>query len=311
MKSSKYTSVVRCTCLAVLSLSSTGAWAQSVQIGYGLPTAGIPVMGSGGAFLMGLLLAAVGVYWLRRQPGAMRSLSMGLLATGTLVAIGSGGWLVGNAHAVVATVQYLFSENRSPITVDEFPAELINDRAGDRVINDVVIQGCDTAPRLTGTCRSGLTLVADGGSCTIESACEEVPTQCGNNVVDAGEEGDPPPGPFSSAPLLANSCRYDFSAVSQFYCNGTCSISGPSGCDQTEADRFCKLKLDDPDAVATSFDTTTALAEPGFACANSNLGTPVDMASRGVTEPIAYQDSSILANHGAGVVIVNAVCEVP
>lgn len=99
--------------------------------------------------------------------------------------------------------------------------------------------------------------------------------------------------------------------MSQFYCNGSCSISGPSSCDQTEADRFCKIKLDDPDAVATSFDTTTALAEPGFACANENLGTPVDMASRGVTEPIAYQDSSILANHGSGVVIVNAVCEVP
>lgn len=304
-------SAVAGLCLAAVLCFSGGAWAQTVEVSYGLPASPIPVFGSGAALLMGLILAAVGAFWLHRGAGALRTLAVVVLATGALAATSGGGWLVGNAQAVVATVEYLFSENRSPFTVTEFPAELVNDKNVDTVLAGLEIEGCPTSPGLTGTCRSGFLLEAGGGSCTIESACAPVAeTSCGNNVLDSGEEFDPPPGPFSSAPVLGTTCRYDFSSVSQFYCNGSCSISGNSGCDQTEADRFCKIKLDDPDAVATSFGTTTALAEPGFSCANENLGTSIDMTSRGVPEPIAYQDSSILANHGAGTVIVNAVCDV-
>lgn len=139
-------------------------------------------------------------------------------------------------------------------------------------------------------------------------------SMCGNGVLDPNEEVDPPPGPFASAPVSANNCRYDFSNAPQLYCNGTCTWGGSNGCDQLDADAFCKLKTDNVNSTATSFTTTTALPQPGFACpfiaAATDLGTPF----RGVSPssgPVRYQDSSILANHGAGIVINSVVCTDP
>ncbi|MBI4702204.1 MAG: hypothetical protein HY744_13835, partial [Deltaproteobacteria bacterium] len=136
------------------------------------------------------------------------------------------------------------------------------------------------------------------------------PALCGNNKVDPGEEYDPPPGPFSSAPVLANTCRWDFSKVEQLYCNGGCSWSGGSDCDQTEADIFCKLKMDNSKSTALSWQKPTALAKPGFSCPSigNNLGP---LVSRGVNVNVWYQDSSILGNHGAGNVITNVQCTNP
>jgi hypothetical protein len=155
------------------------------------------------------------------------------------------------------------------------------------------------------------------GSCNAPCAPNETcsqgncvaPGMCGNSIVDANEEYDPPPGPFLSAPVLPQTCRWDFTGVQQLYCNGSCSWAGGQDCDQADADIFCKLKTDNPNSVATSFGTTTALAQPGFPCAPLNYGTPLGpMPSRGVNVNVAYQDSSILADHGSGNVIVNVVC---
>ncbi|MBI4703796.1 MAG: hypothetical protein HY744_22020 [Deltaproteobacteria bacterium] len=139
-------------------------------------------------------------------------------------------------------------------------------------------------------------------------ACQ--PLLCGNKVKDPGEEYDPPPGPYQYAPVLPNTCRWDFSKLEQLYCNGSCTWAGGNSCDQADADIFCKLKMDNPKSTALSFQMPTALAKPGFSCPGygQNLGP---LASRGVNVNVWYQDSSILANHGAGTVVTNVQCSNP
>ena len=151
------------------------------------------------------------------------------------------------------------------------------------------------------------------GTCTSSS--------CGNMVVDANERCDGASCALCNAqvacfaPGNVNECRWDFSKVPQLYCNGTCTWAGGNGCDQADADVFCKLLKGDPNAKALSFQVMTAQAVGGFSCqAIGNYGTPlgpipeygVNLATNG---GVRYQATSILANHGAGDVIVNPVCQ--
>jgi hypothetical protein len=99
--------------------------------------------------------------------------------------------------------------------------------------------------------------------------------------------------------------------VPQFYCNGACSWAGASDCDQDDADIFCKLRTGNPRSTATSWSRATALPVPGFPCTPLGYSTRVNIVGRGVTVLVSYQDSSILANHGPGNVIVNPVCTTP
>jgi hypothetical protein len=131
---------------------------------------------------------------------------------------------------------------------------------------------------------------------------------CGDSVVDTDEEYDPPPGPYASAEVDSTTCRWDFSEVNQLYCNGSCSWSGSSGCDQTEADILCQLKMDNSASTATSWTSTTALDEPGFPC--PGYGGVIN-TDRGVSESVYYQDSSIVSNHGSGDVIAYPSCTDP
>ena len=154
-------------------------------------------------------------------------------------------------------------------------------------------------------------------SCDAKTGCVNTPVAlCGDNALNGHEEFDPSPGPFASAPVDTSSCRYDFSNVTQLYCSGTCTWGGARGCDQMDADLFCKLKTDNPNSTATSFTTGSAMAEPGFACPlMSHPAAKVLGASfRGVTPtsgPVQYQDSSIRANHGSGSVVHSVVCTDP
>jgi hypothetical protein len=110
----------------------------------------------------------------------------------------------------------------------------------------------------------------------------------------------------------STTCLWDFSSVAQLYCNGTCTWAGGTGCDSADADLFCKLKTGNPGSTATTFSTATALPVPGFACPNGSYGINVGpLPLRGVTRTVYYQDSSILANHGAGQVITTVSCTTP
>lgn len=153
------------------------------------------------------------------------------------------------------------------------------------------------------------TALSAGGSATVTVGPPS--STCGNSVLDGTEEYDPAPGPFSSVRVSATSCRWDFSAVPQLYCNGSCTWSGASDCDQADADIFCKLRTGNPLSTATSWGRATALPQPGFPCTPLGYGTTVNIVARGVSVRVSYQDSSILANHGPGNVIVSPVCTNP
>jgi hypothetical protein len=134
---------------------------------------------------------------------------------------------------------------------------------------------------------------------------------CGDGVVEAGEEFEGGAGPFSTAPVNAETCKFDFSNVTQLFCNSACSWAGASSCDLPDATVLCRLKTGNPNAFALSYEVRTAAAAPGFACAPIGFGQVVpNMAARTGTLPfpVRYENGSLLTTHGAGLVVANVVC---
>jgi cysteine-rich repeat protein len=143
------------------------------------------------------------------------------------------------------------------------------------------------------------------------AACQVEVMTCGNGVIDPGERCDTAlPAPFVGVGCKPGTCLFDFSQVTQLYCNGGCSWSGANDCDQTEADILCKLKNGNPNSVAMGWTSTTAQDTFGFAC--PFLGTSLGaIPEYGVNLDVRYQGSSILANHGPGNIILNPNCTNP
>jgi len=138
------------------------------------------------------------------------------------------------------------------------------------------------------------------------------PTTCGNGVLDNGEEFEPAPGPFGSAPVNSNTCKFDFSRVTQLYCDGGCSKVGLLGCDQADADLLCKLKTGNSNSVASSFNVEHVRDEAGFSCPYPWYGTQVShLSSRGVDFPMFYSETSLLESHGIGNSVTNVACTNP
>jgi cysteine-rich repeat protein len=104
-------------------------------------------------------------------------------------------------------------------------------------------------------------------------------------------------------------CRYDFSKVPQMYCAGSCSWGGPAGCDQADADVFCRLRTGNPNAKATSWNLSVPADQGGFPCSNPsvviepiagqdpriNLGP---LSEYGVNQNVYYQETKIKSTHG-------------
>jgi hypothetical protein len=121
----------------------------------------------------------------------------------------------------------------------------------------------------------------------------------------------PLPPPFTGVTCKPVTCLYDFSQVTQLYCNGTCTWAGGQGCDQADANIFCKLKTGNPNSVSTGW--TNAVAQPtfGFPC-QPNYGVAIGpLPEYGVNLSVRYQSTSILQNHGAGSIILNPTCTNP
>jgi hypothetical protein len=156
---------------------------------------------------------------------------------------------------------------------------------------------------------------ADHQTC-VNSGCTPL---CGNAVLEPGEDADPPSSPSSTVPVDAVTCRYDFSAITQLYCAGTCgNWGGAAGCQQEDANAFCQLKMDNPNSTATSFATNTSAPAPGICCppptlSPGSLGCVAlgVLADRGVTLDISVIDTDLLASHGGGEVVTNVVCTDP
>jgi hypothetical protein len=143
---------------------------------------------------------------------------------------------------------------------------------------------------------------------------------CGDRVTQSWEEADPPPGPLGVVPLNPRTCRYDFSAIEQWYCNGTCGNwgGGRPECDQLDADAFCKLKTDNARSIAIGWDTARAYAAPGVCCpppsyAPGSLGcTSLGvLASRGVDLAVSVHPTNLFSTHQGGTVITNLRCTTP
>lgn len=149
--------------------------------------------------------------------------------------------------------------------------------------------------------------INDGSYGGCNPGCGQLGPFCGDASVQVQEQCDPGVALPWVHVGCANSCVYDFSGLTQLYCNGSCSWAGATDCDQADADIFCQLTTGDSTSTASSYQVVPALDAAGFSCPSygTNLGT---MPGFGVNVSVWYQDTSILANHGSGNVIVNAVC---
>ncbi len=163
------------------------------------------------------------------------------------------------------------------------------------------------------------------GSCS--SDCSTAMPACGDGIIDEdwGENCD---GNIDLENVICDpvTCRLDFVNVNQLFCRGFCTWDIEYGCGQADADIFCRLLMQNPDSVATSFDIGPSLEEPGFACADPDNTQIKDMQGvdprvnigplpeYGVElDPLFYQSGSIAETHGAAPndVILNPVCTNP
>jgi hypothetical protein len=159
----------------------------------------------------------------------------------------------------------------------------------------------------------------DDGAATARCDTDCTAPACGDGLLNtaAGEEVEPPTSASMTVPIDRTTCRYDFSAITQLYCSGTCGTwGGGNGCQQEDANAFCKLKIGDASAVAAMFTVGTATAMPGICCPTSmpsmvgctDLGTFPD---RGVPQVVAVHETSLISTHGPGAVITSVQCALP
>lgn len=187
------------------------------------------------------------------------------------------------------------------------PGEACDD--ANAIDTDACLTNCTAASCGDGLVYAGVEACDDGtndgayGGCN--PGCAALAPYCGDGAVQATNEHCDGASGFAS--VGCTNCLFDFSAIGQLYCNGTCTWAGADSCDQADADIYCKLVTGDSTSVANSFAVVTALDAPGFACPGYgvNLGA---LPAYGVNVSVWYQDTSIAANHGAGSVVAQADC---
>ena len=92
------------------------------------------------------------------------------------------------------------------------------------------------------------------------------------------------------------------------YCHRACGVDDwvdtELGCQQSEANAFCKLKLCDENSYAISYKVTFATQVPGFSCdtKGTNFGDWL-----GFTD--VYFTNNVRRTNGHGKVVSNVICE--
>jgi cysteine-rich repeat protein len=127
---------------------------------------------------------------------------------------------------------------------------------------------------------------------------------CGDGKVNKlYEHCDGPTG--ISGVGCTKTCRYDFSAVPQMSCNLSCSWGGAAGCDQADADIFCKLRTGNKLSKATKFSLGAPTDLGGFPCSDPGVFFPEDLRINlgplpefGVSKDVRYQPTKIKSTHG-------------
>ena len=191
---------------------------------------------------------------------------------------------------------------------------------GDLDDSDACLSNCKEAICGDGYTHAGVEACDDAfndgdyGGCM--PGCTKLAPYCGDKIITKidldypkGYEYCDGAGPYMGIGCT-NQCLYNFSQVTQLFCAGNCSWGGPSGCDQADADIFCKLKTGKPTAKATSFQRGLPTDAGGFPCPNLgqpvkldgvdpriNLG-PIPEFGLGQTT-VFYQLTKILTSHGA------------
>jgi hypothetical protein len=173
-------------------------------------------------------------------------------------------------------------------------------RCGDSKRNPAAGEECDRGTDDTATC---------DGDCTLP--------QCNDGRFNplAGEERDPPMSPASAVPVNPTTCRYDFSGITQLYCTGACGAwGGGNGCQQADADAFCKLKTGNPAATAAAITPTATMAAAGICCPTLVVGGCIllgKLTTRGVALDIYIHNTDLATAHTGGQVIANPTCIIP
>ena len=104
-------------------------------------------------------------------------------------------------------------------------------------------------------------------------------------------------------------CPSQFSSAKQLYCHEKCETTwrkNTIGCNQADADAFCKLKLCDQHAKSTAYDITMPWKQPGFSCSGkgSSYGKWFGM------ENVHYSKSIVSEFEGKeNAVVSNVQCE--
>ena len=153
------------------------AAAQQAVITYNNGVAGaqaIPAAGPLALMAGGAALAVLGGAAIRRGNNrSLRSIAALTAASGLGLAAWGGGVQTQQVWAQTAYVEWFLSDHPSPVTVDQFPAQITNDRPEPALIQSIQIDNCPTgaSPSITGTCQVGDTLAPAGGQCSLDSVC--------------------------------------------------------------------------------------------------------------------------------------------
>ena len=103
---------------------------------------------------------------------------------------------------------------------------------------------------------------------------------------------------------LARTCPPEFAAAKILYCNGGCNgVDGVNGCQQADADGYCKLHKCCATSVATSWTDLPATNVPGFSCTNYGVNQGNFFGI-----PNVHTEADVASTHGGGNSITNAVC---
>ena len=91
------------------------------------------------------------------------------------------------------------------------------------------------------------------------------------------------------------------------YCNGGCGniwLDNLKGCQNADANAYCKLKSCDEDAISTGYKVTEASHDPGFACTGhgTNFGNWFGIKN------VWFKDD-IRSTHHNGLVVSNVTCQ--
>ena len=182
------------------------------------------------------------------------------------------------------------------------------------VDTDACLKNCKAAKCGDGYLWAGKEVCDDGFNDGEYNGCSPgckalAPTRCGDGKVQ--EQFEHCDGNTNLMGVgCTPGCLYDFSSVPQMSCAMTCSWAGPAGCDQADADVFCKLRTGNPQAKATSFKTAAPTDKAGFPCSDSKVVFDPDLRKKlgiltefGVNKEVYYQESKIANTHGVNHVL--------